>query len=399
MNGNNTFNAPPSDGSAAKHSITSTESNSLPKTPIPGIQNPVNVSASGESEPHVTPCAPERSHAFPLNHGYPAHVNPSIFANPYQGYNQPFPAYPPTWYQQTAPPAGPVFPPPGMSTPTNSTEKTANESFASDGPANSGAIVATTTLNHITDSSEFTTWLKNFTTFLTEQGLGHVIPDESGRPSTEATNAEKQFILDVFRYFVAPKAYPKWFSDRTKERFIDLYDIIEIAIFQENEYSNDLTVNEELNTIYYDCKSDPFIFEKKLQNLRKKGEKIGITTTDKVLCDRISRHLTGPFNILSVKYEMNHKTMKLTDLLDEIKTAYRRYILEDNNPGLDIKRSAAPRAAAPHSVQNSARPAGDHKPKSTSNTKPSNGKGKKKQSERLYHVQHDTNDLNSLRPL
>lgn len=217
--------------------------------------------------------------------------------------------------------------------------------------------------------------------------------------STRSNELRKQFILDVFRYFVAPKAYPKWFSDRTKERFIDLYDIIEFAIFQENEYSNDLTVNEKLNTIYYDCKSDPFIFEKKLQNLRKRGEKIDITTTNTVLCDRISRHLTGSFDILSVKYEMYHKTMTLTDLLDEIKTAYRRYILEDNSPGLYIKRSSTPRAAAPHSVHNSARPAGDHKPKSTSTTKPSNGKGKKKKSERLYHVQHDANDLNSLRPL
>lgn len=394
------FNATSSDGSAAKHSTKSTESGSLPKTPIPGITDPINISTSGETKPHVTPCVNNDPRMFYMNNGSPAHVNPSIFANPFQGFSQPFPPYPPNWYMQGPPPAGPYFPPPGLSTPTNSSEKTANESFGTTGSAPHASTVAPTRLNRINDSTEFSAWLKTFSTFLVEQGLDHVIPDETGRPKTPATNSEKQFILDVFRYFVPAKAYPKWFSDRTNERFIDLYDVIEHALFQENEYANARMIAQELASITYDCKSDPFFFEKKLQNLRRKGEQLGITMADSVLCDRISEHLSGPFKTISDKYELNYMSMTLTDLLNDIQIIYRRQTLSGKKFITNPPKTPAVNPKVMNPIAKPIAQIPEKKPTPQSNDEPNEGRPKdKRKRERLFHLQNEKTDVDSLRHL
>ena len=134
-----------------------------------------------------------------------------------------------------------------------------------------------TMLNRINDPSEFSAWIKNFITFLGEKGLGQIIPDETGKPSNATNNQQKKFVLDVFKCFVSPKAYPKWFSSKFQENFIELFDVIERALYQENEILSERIIAKELFSIYYDCKSDPFFFQKKLSNLRDKGEKIGIS--------------------------------------------------------------------------------------------------------------------------
>lgn len=66
-----------------------------------------------------------------------------------------------------------------------------------------------TMLNRINDPSEFSAWIKNFIAFLGGKGLGQIIPDETGKPSNAANNQQKKFVLDVFKCFVSPKAYPK----------------------------------------------------------------------------------------------------------------------------------------------------------------------------------------------
>ncbi|GMM54582.1 hypothetical protein DAKH74_011980 [Maudiozyma humilis] len=97
--------------------------------------------------------------------------------------------------------------------------------------------------------------------------------------------------------------------------------------FSKDDHIEEIIVHQKLNSIYYDCKSDPVIFEKKLHDLRKRGEQLGITTTDSILCNRISAHLRGPFEILTLKYELYYTTMTLTDLLNDIKSVYQRKIL------------------------------------------------------------------------
>ena len=310
-------------GSAAKTSMDNNPLKGSPRTPIPGSQEPIR--NPGETvNPKATPIYNEDPRIFYQKFGSPMFVNPAMFANPFQQaefmYQQiPHWAMPNMLGHQQLPQHFT-----GGRIPSASSE-TVNESV-NNNQFTQQEITPTATLNRINDQSEFSTWIKNFIIFLRERKLEHVIPPENGQSTNSATDEEKKFITDVFKYFVSPKAYPAWFSKQSQERFIELYDVIENALYKETGYDNERSIAKELNSIYYDGKTDPFFFQKKLNNLRKKGLEIGVTTTDTILCERIVDHLSGPFKPIADNYDRNYTNISLTDLLDEIQRVYNRQI-------------------------------------------------------------------------
>lgn len=198
---------------------------------------------------------------------------------------------------------------------------------------------------------------------------------------------KKKFITDVFKYFVSPKAYPAWFSKQLQERFIELYDVVEHALYKEKRYDNERSIAKELNSIYYDGKSDPFFFQKKLNNLRKKGLEIGITTTDTILCDRIVDHLSGPFKSIADNYDRNYTTISLTDLLDEIQRVYNRQIRDKTHINKNYSNTNESKAATKSTMATHVA--------SKSNPKVSS-KGKNK---KIFHVQDINSSIEDLRQL
>ena len=368
-------------GSAAKNSMDKNQSKGSPRTPIPGNQEQIRNPGDNVNKPNVTPIYNEDPRNFYSKFGSPLFVNPAMFANPFQ---QAEFMYPPNPYWAFPNMLGNQPLPPHLSDgriPSQSSE-TVHENLANEQiiqPA-----VPTAALNRITDQSEFSAWIKNFLVFLDEHNLDHIIPNENGKSSNSATDKEKKLITDTFKYFVSPKAYPTWFSKKLQERFIELYDVIEHALYQENGYDSERSIAKELSSIYYDGKSDPFFFQKKLHNLRRKGLEVGITTTDTVLCDRIVEHLSGHFKPIADNYDRNYTSISLNDLLDEIQRVYNRHIKDKKQPTYPATANTKPPTASI-----SRKPAV---------IKPNSQAANRSKGKRLFHIQDldPTND--DLRP-
>lgn len=382
---NNTDLSASAHGSAAKTSMDNKQSKGSRRTPIPGNQEPIRNPDANINTPKITPIYNEDPRNFYQRFGSPMFVNPAMFANPFQ---QAEFMYPPNPYWAFPNMLGnqPISPQLSGGRIPSQSSATVNENLV--GEQTTQPVATGTTLNRINDPSEFSTWVKNFIVFLNEHQLEHIIPNENGQPTNSATDKEKKFITDTFKFFVSPKAYPTWFSKKLKERFIELYDVIEHALYQENGYDSERAIAKELNSIYYDGKSDPFFFQKKLHNLRQKGLEVGITTTDAVLCDRIVEHLSGHFKSIANNYDRNYTTISLNDLLDEIQRVYNRHIKDKkestssitndtNSTSVTIPRNATAIKSNSQAVNK--------------------GKGKGK-GKRLFHIQDLDPEYNELRP-
>ena len=224
----NATSKPSAHGSAATKSTNNSESKSLPTTPTEDIKDKVNLNER-VNKPSVTSHDKEDPINF-VKSGSPIFVNPAMFANPFQPSEY---IYPPNgnWFYPNMVGNSPM--PnfiPGGNIPSQSSA-TANDNFGNGNLLNKPPIGTNTMLIKIKDSSEFSAWVKNFIIFLGEKGLGHIIPDEDGNPSTDANEDEKRIVTDIFKFFVSPSAYPKWFSNNLNEHFIELYDVIERALY------------------------------------------------------------------------------------------------------------------------------------------------------------------------
>ncbi|MFZ2381671.1 hypothetical protein [Leuconostoc falkenbergense] len=364
---------PSAHGSAAKKSTNKSESKSLPTTPTGDIKDEVSLKER-VNKPSVT----SHDKEDPINlakSGSPIFVNPAMFANPFQPSEF---IYPPNgnWFYPNMAGSSPMTNfIPGGNIPSQSSA-TANDDMIAGNLINKPSIGPNTMLIKIKDSSEFSAWIKNFIVFLSEKGLTHLIPDENGNSATDANEEEKRFVIDIFKFFVSPSAYPKWFSTTLNEHFIELYDVIERALYKENEIVSERMIANELFSIYYDGKSDPFFFQRKLENLRKKGEEIGISITDNVISDRIVQHLSGHFKPIADNYDRNYPNITLQSLLNEISHVYIRQVKG--------AKKVTPTAVKPNTVttEKSTASASDITRKGRTNTP---GKGK-----RLFHIQDAT---------
>lgn len=201
-----------------------------PGTPIPGNQEPIRNSDENVNEPKITPISNENPRNFYKIFRSPMFVKPALFANLFQ---QAEFMYPPNPYWDFLNILGnqPLPPQPSGGRIPSQSSATVNKNLA--GEQTIQPVAGDTTLNRITDQSGFSAWVKQFIVFLNEYQLEHIIPNENGQPTNSATDKVFKFITDIFKYFISPKAYPTRFSKKLQERFIEPYDVIEHALYQE----------------------------------------------------------------------------------------------------------------------------------------------------------------------
>ena len=216
-------------GSAATKSTTVFEWKSSPKTPIQEKERSANEKGNGKNDnPTVAP----QDQGVPINNfknGSPIYVKPAMFANPMQGDFMFQPNN--NWFHPNMVGNAPSNTFISSNDIPSQSSATANDDSNAGNLFNKPPTTPNTMLTRINDPSEFSAWIKNFIIFLGEKGLDQIVPDETGNPTNAATDDQKKFVLDIFKCFVSPKAYPKWFSSKLQENFIELFDVIEHALY------------------------------------------------------------------------------------------------------------------------------------------------------------------------
>ncbi|CCF56959.1 hypothetical protein KAFR_0B06625 [Kazachstania africana CBS 2517] len=286
----------------------------MPTTPVESIRHSVANNSGDIRQPSNPPYTTGDPFVRTTLHGSPMYVNPTMFANQFQQYDMNFQPYP----------QGFVYPPHHINVQhgvaSSSSDHTLHDIISNNGidrPSHANSNHGTM-LYKLADASEFQDWIKVFSAFIKEHGMEHVLPDAQGDPTTEPTESEERFLTQVFQYFVPTTTYPQWFKTELRNNLTSTYDVIEIALSKYDVYMRDYEIAKKLNNIHYDGKENPKLFKKRVAKLRKIGEKIGITTTDRAICDQLITTLPTAYKPIVDDYRIHYRSTTLNDILNSI---------------------------------------------------------------------------------
>lgn len=167
----------------------------------------------------------------------------------------------------------------------------------------------------IRKSSEFDRWLIRFISCI-ETSEYHMIIDNPNLVSTEV----KEEIVNIFKTYVHPEAYPMWFRDQLDQNLVTSLNAIlsTITIQKQDEKETDLEILTKLTKFKYN-KQYPVIFRNEVFGLLNKVQQIRVT--EKMMSEQIINSPTDEYYWVAQDFRKG-SIKNLNELLKEIKLRY-----------------------------------------------------------------------------